>query len=86
MSRYHIIIEPKAAKFMATLKMADKRRLEGAIYLLGDNPIPPKAKKLSNREGYRVRVGNFRIIYNFRSEVLEIHVIKIGQRQGVYKN
>lgn len=85
MSRYRIVIEPKAVKFMATLKMADKRRIEGAIYLLGDNPLPPKAKKLADREGYRVRVGNFRIIYSFKSDILEIRVIKIGQRQNFYK-
>ena len=54
------------------------------IELLGDNPLPPKALKLTGREGYRIRVGDYRIIYSFSSKQLSILVIKIGNRKAIY--
>jgi len=52
--------------------------------LLAENPIPPKALKLANRDGYRIRVGDFRIIYTFRREVLVIRVLTIAQIREAY--
>lgn len=82
---YSLEFEPEALKFLKKMSSSDAKRIRAAVELLRINPIPPKALKLSNRDGYRVRVGNFRIIYSFKSEILVIRVIKIGQRQNIYK-
>jgi mRNA interferase RelE/StbE len=82
---YSVRIEPDALKYLKKLNSSDAKKIYAAIELLRINPIPPKARKLTNREGYRIRLGNLRIIYSFKSKALIIRVIKIGQRQNIYK-
>jgi mRNA interferase RelE/StbE len=53
--------------------------------LLADNPIPPKAKKLSGRDGYRIRVGDYRIIYEIQKNILVVLIIDIGHRREIYR-
>ena len=63
----------------------DQLRIVGVIDLLGDNPLPPKALKLRGREGYRIRVGDYRILYTFDGKVMAVLIIKIGHRKDVYR-
>ncbi len=84
MSKYALYIDPKPLKLFKTLKKSDQARIDVALLLLAENPIPPKALKLANRDGYRIRVGDFRIIYTFRREVLVIRVLTIAQRREAY--
>ena len=84
MSRYTISVKRKAQKYLETLPKKDRLRIIGAIELLGQNPLPPKSLKLSGRDGYRIRVGDYRIIYSFNSKRLSILVIKIGNRKDIY--
>ena len=63
----------------------DQLRIVGVIDLLGDNPLPPKALKLRGREGYRIRVGDYRILYTFDGKVMTVLLIKIGHRKDVYR-
>lgn len=51
---------------------------------LGMNPRPPGVKKLKGRDGYRVRKGDYRIIYDIIDSVLVIEVIAIGHRKEIY--
>ena len=84
MSKYVLYIDPKPLKLLKTLKKSDQARIDAALHLLAENPIPPKALKLANRDGYRIRVGDFLIIYTFRREVLVIRVLTIAQRREAY--
>ncbi|MDP1852151.1 MAG: type II toxin-antitoxin system RelE/ParE family toxin [Candidatus Planktophila sp.] len=83
MSRYTITVKKQAEKYLHTLPKRDRLRIIGVIELLGDNPLPPKALKLTGREGYRIRVGDYRIIYSFSSKQLSILIIKIGNRKAI---
>ena len=57
-----------------------------AVENLADNPYPSNSKKLIGSDAvYRIRVGNYRIIYNIQSSVLTIEVIKIGHRREIYQ-
>ncbi len=85
MSTYAVQIDPKPLKFLKTLKKTDRVRIDAVFQLLAENPIPPKALKLTDRDGYRIRVGDFRIIYTFRREVLVVRVLTIAQRGNVYE-
>lgn len=85
MSKYSITISNQARKQLRDIPRKDQLRISGAIELLGDNPIPPKAKKLINRDGYRLRVGNYRIIYIFKSTRLIILIINIAHRSAAYQ-
>ena len=84
MSKYALYIDPKPLKLFKTLKKSDQARIDVALLLLAENPIPPKALKLANRDGYRIRVGDFLIIYTFRREVLVIRVLTIAQSREAY--
>ncbi|WP_457133335.1 type II toxin-antitoxin system RelE family toxin [Mucilaginibacter sp. UYNi724] len=56
-----------------------------AIIGLGHNPRPSGHRKLAGREGYRIRAGNYRIIYSIIDDELIIKVITLGHRKDVYK-
>ena len=81
MSAFTIRIEKTPRKFLRTLQISEKKRIDAALTLLADNPIPPKAKKLSGRDGYRIRVGDYRIIYEIQKNLLVVLVIDIGHRR-----
>jgi mRNA interferase RelE/StbE len=85
LSKYSISISKQARKQLRDIPRKDRLRVSGAIELLGDNPIPPKALKLTNRDGYRLRVGDYRIIYIFYSNRLIILIINIADRSAAYQ-
>jgi mRNA interferase RelE/StbE len=82
--RYKVSLTPSARKSLLALSKPDQKRLSIAIELLSENPIPPKASKLKGRQGYRIRVGNFRVIYSFDGKQLTILILDIGHRREVY--
>ena len=84
MTRYTVYLSSTAAKALKKIPQKDQLRIAGVIELLAENPLPPKATKLSGREGYRVRSGNYRVIYTFERNQLEVLVIKIGHRRDIY--
>ena len=52
---------------------------------LADNPRPISSKKLTNEELYRIRIGNYRILYEIYDDRLVVLVVKAGHRKDVYK-
>ncbi len=84
MSKYRTELRPAAVKALRQIDPQDRGRIHGAIQLLGENPRPPGAKAFQGREGYRVRVGNYRIIYTIHNDVLLIVIVTIGHRSDVY--
>ncbi len=81
---YRIEIKRSAEKELAGLPSNEQARIGVAIDLLSETPRPPKCIQLQ-QDRYRVRVGNYRIIYDVLDEVLVVHVIRIGHRKDVYK-
>lgn len=84
MSPYRIELRPAAIRALKKIHPEDKERIQGAIALLGQDPRPPKAVALSGRPGYRVRVGDYRIIYTIEDDVLLVVVVTVGHRRDVY--
>lgn len=83
---YRIELKPKAAKQLADLPQADRRRVAGRIDALADDPRPPSAKKLKGVRGlYRLRAGRYRILYQVRRKVLLVLVLRIQHRRDVYR-
>jgi len=60
-------------------------RLDGAILTLADNPRPPGCAKLKGRDEWRVRVGDYRIVYGIDDEQRVVEVVHIGHRRDVYR-
>ena len=81
---HEIQVHPAAVKSLRRVQGKDRLRIEGAIALLAQDPYPPNATKLRGREAFRVRVGDYRIIYTVDNNVLLVTVIKLGHRRDVY--
>lgn len=86
MSRYRIEFLKTAKKELAKLPKQVQKRISAKIDALLLDPYPPDSKKLKNGDGrFRIRVGDYRIIYRLEDEKLVILVIKIDHRRDVYK-
>ena len=87
METYQIKILPTAQKELASLPKAIRVRIGKKIDSLQTNPNPQGVKLLKGkgREAYRVRVGDYRILYQIKREILLVIVIKIGHRREVYR-
>jgi mRNA interferase RelE/StbE len=81
---YRIELRPAAIRALKRIDHQDRDRIRGAIALLGQDPRPPGAKALQGRDGLRVRVGNYRIIYTVQDDVLLVVVVTLGHRRDVY--
>ncbi|RPA55938.1 type II toxin-antitoxin system RelE/ParE family toxin [Gordonia oryzae] len=85
MSRaYEVEFELSAMKALRRIRRADQQRILRAAHALGDDPRPDGCKKLTGAEGYRVRVGNYRIVYLVEDAVRIVTVTRIGHRREVY--
>ena len=84
MNIYQVELSRDAAKFLKKLDKKTLYRMQGVIELLSQNPRPPKSKKLTNKNYWRVRVGDYRIIYEIHDKNLIIVVIKIANRRDAY--
>ena len=86
MAKYELRIKKSAAKELeAVSRKADRQRLVQQIQSLADNPRPPGCKKLSGSNKYRIRQGNYRIVYSVEDDKLVVYVVKIGDRKDIYK-
>lgn len=83
--RYRVELTAGAAKQLRKLDPQTGRRIRGAIELLAVDPRPPAARQLRGRPGYRVRVGDHRLIYTIDDGVLLILVLRLGHRRDVYE-
>lgn len=81
---YEIRLKRSAAKELKKLPKAVAKRILVKIYLLADDPTPASSKKLVGRPGYRLRVGDYRVLYHIDNDILIIDVVKVGHRRDVY--
>ncbi len=76
---------PGALRALRRIDKATQPRIQGAIALLAADPRPPASRQLRGRPAYRLRVGDYRIIYSIDDGVLLIVVITLGHRRDVYE-
>jgi mRNA interferase RelE/StbE len=84
---YKLLIKRSAAKELAAIPgKKERQRLVHRIQALADDPRPPGAERLSGtRDKYRVRQGDYRILYEIEDEILVVEIVKIGHRKDVYR-
>lgn len=85
MARYELRFKTSVAKDLRGVPNTDLRRILERIETLRDDPRPPGAEKLSAQERYRIRQGNYRILYEIRDLEVVVEVVKIGHRREVYR-
>ncbi|HEY5229597.1 MAG TPA: type II toxin-antitoxin system RelE/ParE family toxin [Galbitalea sp.] len=83
---YVVQLSPVAARELGKFDPPVRRRLQAAIELLADNPRPPAATQLVGGSGeWRVRTGDYRVLYEIHDDVLLILVLRVGHRGEVYR-
>jgi mRNA interferase RelE/StbE len=81
---YQITLRKRAIKALENINEPYYSNIKEAIYNLADNPRPQGYKKLKGREAYRIRVADYRIIYDILDDILLIDVIDLGHRKDIY--
>ena len=83
---YRIDVKRSAAKALQKIPKADQKKIADKIDALAQNPPNPDTTKMKgNNPFHKIRVGDYRIIYEIHEEVLIILIVKIGHRKDVYK-
>lgn len=85
MSDYRISIKNRAIKSLEKINDPIYSSIKKAIYNLAKNPRPSGYKKLKGRDGYRIRVAEYRIIYDIFDQELHIEIIDLGHRKSIYE-
>jgi mRNA interferase RelE/StbE len=81
---YEVLILRRAQKELANLPKAEYERVRDAIAELAENPRPAGCKKLVGREGWRIRTGVYRAIYEIDDAQQKVTILHIGHRSDVY--
>ena len=82
---YKILILRHAQKEMAELPVDAYQKVKLAIYKLAENPLPRGNIKLKGRDGWRIRVGEYRVVYEINNNEHIITVIHTGHRRDIYR-
>lgn len=87
MADYRIAIKPSAVKELEGVgRTEDRRRIVSRIRSLADDPRPRGCEKISGRaERFRIRQGDYRIVYGINDDDLTVTVVRIGHRKDVYR-
>jgi mRNA interferase RelE/StbE len=83
---YKIEVSTAARRVFDKLPAATQRQLAKTIDGLSDNPRSAQAVKLTGKDLYRVRSGDYRVIYQIQDKILLVVVVKIGHRREVYRD
>jgi mRNA interferase RelE/StbE len=86
MARYDLRYLTSIARDLRGLPKADVRRVLAKAEKLRDDPYPRGSIKLAGRDRYRIRQGDYRILYAVDDTRVLVEIVKIGHRSDVYRN
>jgi mRNA interferase RelE/StbE len=81
---YEVFIRRRASKELADLPVRYYERIKASVFALGYDPRPPGCLKLTGRPGWRIRVGDYRIIYEIDDSNGTVTVLDVGNRRDIY--
>jgi mRNA interferase RelE/StbE len=85
-ARYRLVFKPSAERAFLALPKDDQRRLDKRLLALQDTPRPRGIKALAGASGvYRLRVGDYRVLYEIHDDQVIVLVLAIGHRREVYR-
>ncbi len=84
---YHLVLSPRANKDLKKLERSVRYQIDRALFQLQQNPYTYKLKFLKDKRltDFRIRVGNYRILYDVYEEDRVIYIIRIGHRKDIYR-
>ncbi len=85
MEQYKVYIKRSAGKELGRIREKDRKKIIEKIRSLSFEPRPVGVKKLSGAEKYRLRQGDYRILYKIEAEIVTVTVVRIAHRREVYR-
>jgi mRNA interferase RelE/StbE len=85
MAQFKVEFSKRVAKDLRGIPKKEVEAILLKIRDLAEEPLPPAAKKLKGDELFRIRIGNYRVIYEIRGQSLVVFVVKVGHRKDVYR-
>ena len=85
MAAYKVYFRESVEKDLNTIPKKDLKRILRRIKMLEDNPRSPGCEKLTGQERYRVRQGQYRIVYSIQDAEFSVWIVKVGHRKEVYR-
>lgn len=82
---YSVFILARAQRELTALPKRDYERVKSAIAGLSQNPRPAGCVKLTGREGWRLRVGQYRVVYEIDYTAQVVTILNIGHRREIYR-
>jgi mRNA interferase RelE/StbE len=83
--KYEVKLKSSVKKQLRKIDKKQVERILVKIYLLADNPFPKGVDHLTNQKAYRIRVGDYRVIYEVHNKQLLVQVVRVGHRKDVYR-
>lgn len=85
MAAYNIFFKRSVEKDFESIPKKDLKRILDRIEMLAEDPRPSGSEKLTGQERYRVRQGQYRIVYSIQDKELTVWVVKVGHRKDIYR-
>jgi mRNA interferase RelE/StbE len=82
---YKIEIGKSVIKELLEIDKKEVIKIKEEVSLLTENPRPVGSKKLINRDGWRIRIGNYQVIYELDDEIKIVRILHIGHRKDIYR-
>ncbi len=82
---YQVIIKRSAEKELDGLQETTHKRIVRRLLALEENPRPTGIKKLQGQESYRLRVGDYRVLYTIDDNTKQVFILAVGYRREVYR-
>jgi len=82
---YKLLIKRSAAKELERLPPKDRKRVAAKMAALSTNPRPPGGEKLSGQEKYRIRQGDYRVLYKIDDGTQTVTIVAVGHRKDAYR-
>ncbi len=85
MASYSVLLKRSAAKELEALPLKDRRGVAARLGALVEDPRPPGVETISGQDKYRIRQGDYRVLYTIDDPALTVTVVRIGHRGDVYR-
>lgn len=82
---YQVILKRSAEKELASFQANIRERINNRLLILEENPRPSGIKKLQGEESYRLRVGDYRVLYTVDDQRKRVVILAVGHRREVYR-
>jgi len=82
---YQVILKRSAEKELDALQAKTRNRIIKHLLALEENPRPSGIKKLQGQESYRLRVGDYRVLYTVNDKIKQVVILAVGHRREVYR-